>query len=516
LNALSKIDTFADYCTAAGLSALPAWADTVRMGRTPFNHQIGDLNHLAQHTRSGLWSSPGVGKTLPAQGYGLWLTGSGNKVVYLMPPILVPQFLQSLASNYPGIDQHVVAASLQGAPKQREKLIASWGERWPDLLMLSYRMFVQYHMLLKANGYTCVVVDEATCLKTSSSKIHAAVKVFAGKHGPESNGVVLMTGSPVDTNISDAYGLIAILNPNRYGSRRAFDRAHCIYASELGQSYNRDTIVAYKNHNYLHHSLFLSGRRVLKSEVSDLPPRLITEYPIDLHPRHKALYKKLVDERMVELGDQLIDMTTQSALYQAMQRVLLSPERYTDEKIDNEIFNLLDSLLDSLEGHKVVVYAWFQASIEAIMARYARLNPVSIYGKTTPAQRESNKHKFINDPDCKLWVSNPKSGGVGVDGLQHVSSHTIFAEVCPFPGTTQQAIDRQHRTGQHADSVNVYILVPTGTVAVKLRNDLLRKDAQQELVVCDKRTILHDLLGEGGIQGSLDKLNYLDAIDTRP
>jgi SNF2 family DNA or RNA helicase len=123
--------------------------------------------------------------------------------------------------------------------------------------------------------------------------------------------------------------------------------------------------------------------------------------------------------------------------------------------------------------------------------------------------------KFINDPTCKIIIANPRSGGVGVDGFQDVSSHVVFAEVCPFPGVFQQSIDRLHRTGQQAESVNVYILVPSGTISVKLRNDLVKKDYQQELAVRDKRAVLTELMGGSGISGSLDSLSYLLPIDKR-
>jgi SNF2 family DNA or RNA helicase len=91
-----------------------------------------------------------------------------------------------------------------------------------------------------------------------------------------------------------------------------------------------------------------------------------------------------------------------------------------------------------------------------------------------------------------------------VDGLQHVCSYIVFAEVCPFPGTFEQAIGRLHRTGQREATINVYLLVAKGTIAVKLRNNLVNKDKDQESVVKDKRKILADLMGEDGIYGSFD------------
>lgn len=500
--------TLADYFKAAELPTIPAFSKKVTMRYKPFEHQVGDLKHLATFTRSGLWSEPGVGKTLPVQGYGLWLAGQGNKVVYTMPPVLVTQFSNSFKSSYPGYSDFISNGVLQGTPKQREKLIESWGGKWPDLLVMSFRMFVNYHHQLKEEqGYTCVIVDEATAVKTPSSQLHVGVKTFGGSHRKDSNGIVLMTGSPIDTNIEDSYGLIAIITPDRYGSKKMFERTHCVYAPS-GPNMQFKQVVAYQNYDILNKSLFLQGRRIKKADVSDLPPRLITELPVVLNRSHRELYKKVVEERMVEIGDTVLDMTEQSALYQAMQRLLLNPEQFTDQVFENEVLLAIDSVMETLDGKKVVIYAWFQASVEKLKLRYKHLNPATLYGKTVGSKRDAEKQKFISDPSCRLIIANPRSGGVGVDGFQDVSSHVIFAEVCPFPGVFQQSIDRLHRTGQKAESVNIYIVVPERTIAVKLRNDLVKKDLQQELAVRDKRTLLTALLGEDGVQGSLDQLSY--------
>jgi SNF2 family DNA or RNA helicase len=504
--------TLADYFRSAKLPIIAPFSEKVVMTRTPFAHQIEDLAHLAQFTRAGLFNEPGTGKTMPVQAYGLWLVGQGNKVVLVMPPILTTQFLGSLAASFIGYEQFASAAILNGTPKKREELIASWAGNWPDLLILSNRMFVDYHHeLQEQHGYTCVVVDEATSVKTPSSQLHNAVLTFGGNHREDSNGIVLMTGSPVDTNVDDSYGLIAIITPDRYGSKRMFDRLHCVYNpySAFKQ------VIAYQNYEVLNTSLFAQGRRVKKVDVSDLPPRLITELPITLSRPHRELYNRIVEERIAEIGEKVLDMTEQSAIYQGMQRLILNPEDFTDKEFDNEVLLTLDQLLDTLDGKKVVIYAWFQSSVEKLKLRYKHLNPATLYGKTLANRREQEKMKFINDPTCKIIIANPRSGGVGVDGFQDVSSHVVFAEVCPFPGVFQQSIDRLHRTGQQAESVNVYILVPSGTISVKLRNDLVKKDYQQELAVRDKRAVLTELMGGSGISGSLDSLSYLLPIDKR-
>ena len=477
------------------------WQDKVEVGKTPFAHQIEDLKYMGSCHRCGIYNEPGVGKTLPIQAYGLWRAGNGNRVVYVMPPILIRQFSQSLDVNFVGARDFITCEAFNRNPAQRDKLWAKWEDTtFPNILLVSYVMFVKYYEALLEKGFNCVVVDEATAIKSPSSKIHKAVRAFA----EDDNGVVLVTGTPIETNVEDAYGFIKIITPEAYGSYKNFEYHHVVKYSMFVPSSGKEVYKTqgYSNLEMLHDNLFRQARRVLKSEVSDLPPRLISEYLIDLSPKHMKLYNRMVNERMLEIGDELVDMTTAQSLYQAMQQVLLNPEKFGEAQHDNELFVALDAIIESLEGQKILVYAWFNASVDTICERYKHLNPAKINGSVTGDNRENEKQRFISDDGCKMLVANPKSGGVGIDLLQNVCSHMVYAEVCPFVGTFQQSMDRLHRTGQKSESVNVYILVANHTISVKLRNDLIKKDAYQELAMKDKRAILSDLLGNEGLKGS--------------
>lgn len=492
-----------EYIQKANLDPSAAWQSEVEMGKTPFAHQIDDLGYMGKIIRCGILSEPGTGKTLPIQAFSLWLVGYGNRVVAIMPPILITQYGQSLRTNFQGVDKFVTCEAFNGTPVQREKQWEKWkASKFPDIMLMSYIRFVSEYQLLLNEGYACVIVDEATVIKSPTSKIHKAVRAFVG----EENGCVLVSGTPVETNIEDCYGFIRILTPDAYSSYKNFEYEHIVKDTWFNPKTGKDVYktVGYMGLEKLHNMLFQRARRVLKADVSDLPPRLISEYEVELSKPHLNLYNKIVQDRMLEIGDELIDMTTQQALYQATQQVLLNPEKYGKEIKDNQLFEVLDEIIAELEGRKILVYAWFNASIDAIYARYSHLNPAKINGSVTGDAREAAKQKFINDETCKMVVANPKSGGVGVDGFQHVCSHVVYAEVCPFIGTFQQSIDRLHRTGQKSESVNVYVLVAKDTVAVKLRNDLVRKDSYQESVVRDKRAVLADLQGAGGLKGSLD------------
>ncbi len=121
---------------------------------------------------------------------------------------------------------------------------------------------------------------------------------------------------------------------------------HCILS--YGQF---PKVVGFMNEDYAYESLYLRGRRVLKKDVSDLPPKLISETQIELEPKHLALYQKLCKERILEIGDTVIDATTSSSLYQKMQRLLLCPENFAENwSTKNALLQALDELVHSLGG----------------------------------------------------------------------------------------------------------------------------------------------------------------------
>ena len=214
-------------------------------------------------------------------------------------------------------------------------------------------------------------------------------------------------------------------------------------------------LIRYQNHDYLWQSLYLKGRRVTKQDCLDLPPKLFSEIQVELSRPHKALYDKLVEERILELGERVIDATEAASLYIKTQRMLVCPEHFTEGewKAENTLLTALDELIHSLGSKKLLLFAHYTASVEKLTARYSDLNPVTLYGATTAGEREANKAKFINDPKCRLMIANPRSAGVGVDGLQAVCSHVAFIETPTSPGLFDQALSR---LGFHAQTLEIF------------------------------------------------------------
>jgi hypothetical protein len=454
-----------------------------------------------------IFATGNCGKTLSAQALAILRAAAGNKAVVLTPPRLNLQFYESMLADFEGLP--LTAAVYNGELDARQADTDRYERTgWPSILVMSYRTFVGNKngkgrrvtdrdgnevgwRTFLARGYSMLVVDEASMIKNHKSQIHKAVEGFRGY--PPENGLWLMTGSPIQNTPEDAYAFFNLLAPNRYGSFRSFERMHVI----LDRFSSFRKVLGYDNLGYLHEGLYANGRRVTKNQVMELPPVSYSSVPVVLSRQHKELYDTLVNELLIELPDDvLLDFTSASKLYQAAQRVLLCPEGVARTPVkDNALLDTVDELLSSLGGGKAVLGCWYQDSVRKLLAHLHKYNPVALYGGTDNKATEAAKAKFINDPECKVILTNYTSGGVGVDGLQTVCSTAIAVELITVPGLFDQWVSRLNRKGQK-EPVTVHLLAPKGTIAIKLKQQLLRKESDANYVVGDKKKLIAELLGE--------------------
>lgn len=526
--------TLAHYMRDALVFDFPDWFYGTQMKRfdeasaslvdlEPWPHQKDDLNFLLQYERCGLYNDAGTGKTIPMQALGILMAATGNKTVFCMPPKLVGQFSESLVTTYQGVETHLDIFVLEEKQKEAEVIVEGWlsGDDLsgcPDIVIMSYEMFAFLQPLkprpekvvrnsktgtsytrpavrpkkrhpLEQLGFNVMIFDEAQKLKEPSSATHKRVwrwvKSTKGKYM-----VVLATGTPVYNVLMDAYGLIRIITPHVYGSKKDFEKQHAII------DYNSDyrNIIGWDNEELLSENLYIQARRMTKEEVlPDLPPMIPKEHAITLTPAHRALYKKLMTERVLELEDEFIDATHASKLRQVALQLISNPNKFSDTPVHNVMDDWLEEMFEEINVYKnkIIVVAYYKDTIEALSKRYAHFNPAVING--SGGNSDKDRVKFLRDPTCRVLFLNWVSGGAGLN-LQ-VSQYEIFYEVPTVPGDIEQTIARTHRGGQKY-SVSVHIPRIRSTVANKSLNQLLSKQNKKNEVVKDKHKLLAELLGK--------------------
>lgn len=145
----------------------------------------------------------------------------------------------------------------------------------------------------------------------------------------------------------------------------------------------------------------------------------------------------------------------------------------------------LDELLEKLvsEKRKVIVWSFFKQSLDEMMERYRRFNPVRVDGSIALSDRRAAVKSFQEDPNTMIFFGNPAAAGAGI--TLHASYDAVYVSYSNQAAHYLQSLDRIHRRGQVSDHVNYYLLICKDTIeeteVVRLRGKEVRQ---------------HDLLGD--------------------
>lgn len=529
--------TLGDVMKKAGLGNYPDHFDLIKVKHEPMPHQLDMLRLYVSEMRYMDAGEPGTGKTLPAHAHGILMASLGNKVAYTMPPKLIDQFEEELYDYFPGITHYLKFGKLNVPAAKKQKLIAEWDkEGWPDILFLSYDGYREFndvskqkkvgknqwyyqdgtkwdedlggqaftkdgrvvsksghaandkHLLLHRKGYNVLFFDEAHNLCGLDSIISRSVEAVA----KDDVAIYLMTGTPVPTVPTDAYGLIRLINPGAYVSQSSFERQHVIYKRIRVQQGPRLREVKipdrYVQTDKIHEALFAKARRIQKRDVVKLPEPLVTDVKVRLSGAHQKLYKDVIKDNFALLGDVILTPENSSQLRHMSLQVISCPTVFNpDIEMETELFNSTKDLVETIDPaqNKIVVFAYYRGAIEFLKEKFSEYNPAVLYGETTDGTAQVNK--FKNDDSCRMIILNWLSGGAGLN-LQ-VASHIIFYELPTTPKDAQQAIARCDRTGQQ-NIVNVYFMRVMSTLSDRNFKKLLEAEDNVNKVVQDELDLI--------------------------
>lgn len=504
--------TLHQYFEEAQVTPIPDWfrhvelwfynKDTGQMepGK-PRWHQITGLNMIMSHTRSGLFDDMGTGKSCQMQAAAIWYADAGNKVICLMPPILIQQFIDSIHDTFRGLPPTIRIEAYRGTVAKRNKLVERWQKDGaPHIVVTTYELFRKEFPIFQTMNYEVVMADECRLLSNPNTETYSAIELFLGKYGEKA--LVLANGTPAYNQLVGLYGYIELLTPWAYMGLHDFYIQHVDveditvnYRDKEGNDRSRsvEKITGYRNKELLYKNLYAQARRVETHEVQELPELNIIPMKVEMEDRHWNCYKQFVEERIMLFPDgTMINGTNASSLRQKCGKLINSPE---DFQLKTEAANLqmAEQIMGEIDltQNKVVVFAYYRQTVEKLAKKWAKWNPAVIYGGGN--NNEAEKNRFLNKADCRIAIINYESGGVGLN-LQRDCHNIICVETIGIPGAFMQAIKRVHRQGQK-HNVNVYVLIAKGTLAVNQYRDMTSKKEEIDQVV-SRDKLKAELLGE--------------------
>ena len=429
--------------------------------------QIAGVNKLGLEPRIGYYWEPGVGKTAASTHSALLhRTRSGiTQWLVVMPPILLEQWDRWLRSITDlSKSQALTTTVYSGTPAQRKALSLD-----SDFIVMSYGLLkndferIHAHFEHKPLG---VIADEATAVKNTATDTHKAVALIA-----EDRPLLLLTGTPINKP-GDAYAYIRLVAPGVYRNHRQFVRLHVAEEDDYGNP------LKWANLDVLYENMKINTDRLLLRDArKDMKVPLFTPKPYRLDPAHMKLYRRIAEERLVELDDgSEIDAISASALRSALQQVVVNWGEF-DENADRRpaIMDMIEEVLEEIGERKLVIAAHFIRTNRYLHRELAKYGAVAVYGEISKTDKQKAIRAFIENPQCRIILLQPSSAGFGVDGLQHVCSDMLVVEAPTTPTPFGQVVARLDRDGQNSD-VHIRVAIAQGTVQVGMFRSLLSND----------------------------------------
>jgi len=450
--AIDLLDMWLNYEESLGTSCSVEYPAPPGLAYLPY--QRAGIAYALKRPHVLIGDEPGLGKTI--QAIGVANAVDAKRILVVCPASVRLQWAAEvarwrlrpsslLASGERRI--HTVLASRDGIDPAAGVTIASY----------QFAASPGYAEALAKLHWDLVVFDEAHYLKNYSANRTRKLLGSWGGDYEERPGVVqnaerilALTGTPLPNRPRECYTLARALDWDAIGQMsedhfmRRFNPT-----TTLSNGFRLETTERLLELQARLRSRFMV-RRAKAAVLQDLPDK---RYELAFIEPDGAVRKVLKAERMLNLDPEMIH-TSDPALQGAIATVRREMGRAKAPGVKAHIDMLLDGGLT-----KLVVFAYHTEVIRYLMDQYEKA-AVVIHGGTSPVAREAAKARFQDDPECKIFIGQLTAAGTGVDGLQNVCSHAVFAEASWVPGENEQCIDRLHRIGQRSGVIGQFLVAP--------------------------------------------------------
>lgn len=348
-----------------------------------------------------------------------------------------------------------------------------------------------------------VIMDEGHRLKTESNQCAAAIKALKAEKR------VILTGTPMQNNLSEYFIMIDLVNPGLLGKHSAFKREfeQPILKSQQPNALSKDIEKGAARAEELKDltSRFIL-RRIADVIAKFLPPK--TEYVVFLKPEPDQIerYREIVSSReciasleKAEALLQLINLLRQLCNSEGLVRTLWkTPETEATPAANSALprhstkLLVLDALLKSIREmapkEKVVIVSNYTSTLDIIQTRLVDYGYLRLDGSTAAAKRQPLVDEFNNTSAerCFAFLLSAKAGGVGLNLIG--ANRLIMFDIDWNPATDMQAMGRIHRDGQKRPCY-IYRFLVMGAMDEKIFQRQISKRGLADSIVDSKASV---------------------------
>ena len=321
-----------------------------------------------------------------------------------------------------------------------------------------------------------LILDEAHYLKTSDAVRTRAL--FGGGTGlfkdrfiaQNVRNIIALTGTPLPNRPRECYTIAKALCPESI-DWMTFDD-FCYRFNPSAQMEKDDKVFNIEKKGRLPElqarlrSNFMI-RRLKKDVLKDLPDKRYEFTYIEPDGKiHDVLRREsLLNFKVEDLKDP----------FSEIWGMIATLRREMGEAKVGRIIEHVKYLMEIVEVPKIVLFAHHVGVMDQLASALDGYGVVAVRGGMSMVAKDRSVQKFQRDPYTRIFMGQLDAAGFGIDGLQNVCDHVVFAEPAWTPGTNEQAVDRCHRIGQH-NNVLAQFLVVEGSLDERILATVLDKN----------------------------------------
>lgn len=342
-----------------------------------------------------------------------------------------------------------------------------------NVLITSFEVFLQdFEGVFKDLPFQHIIIDEAHRLKNKNAKIITVLNQLVCKR------ILLLTGTPIQNNMSELWSLLHFIEPFRFSDLEEFER-------QFGNLANMDQLEKLKQ------TLKPFLLRRMKEDVeSSIPPLQETIIDIELTKLQKIVYKTIYEKnkgtlqkglglqyvsQMNNLEMQLRKCCNHPFLLQDIKENLVEDCKTMDKYHDKLLATsgkmiLVDKMIQKYrkENKKILIFSQFTEMLNVIeeYLTYHIIPYEKIDGSTKAKDRQVSIDRFNRKAaEFGVFLLSTKAGGIGINLTS--AKIVIIYDSDWNPQNDVQAIARAHRIGQ-TEEVKVFRLISKKTYEVEM------------------------------------------------
>lgn len=455
--------------------AAPTVPESFRAALRPYQHT--GFSWLSYMDRLGfgacLADDMGLGKTVEALAFLERLrTGTGGRALLIVPASLLGNWRREIEHFAPEMPYHI----LHG--KSAAVLEKECG-REEFLTITTYAMAIRLKTL-KEIQWSVVLLDEAQAIKNPAAKQTKSIKQL------DSRMRIIMTGTPIENNLSNLWSLFDFLDRGLLGTAKEFSAfAKKLSGDPGGYAKLREMVSPF----------ILRRLKTDKTVISDLPDKTEISTYVELSKKQAVLYRNLILKLEHSLGDAegIKRKGLVLATISKLKQICNHPDQFLGQGSfapeESGKFQLLGELCETIyeKRERVLIFTQFREMtqpLERFLKNIFHHDGLIIHGGVPAKKRTELVDRFQGEDYAPFMVLSIKAGGVGLNLT--AANHVIHFDRWWNPAVENQATDRAFRIGQKKN-VMVYKFISSGTIEEKIN-----------AMINEKSRLAQDIIGAGG------------------